>query len=103
MRRLRQRLGTHGRRLIGPRRWRRAESELRCHPLAVAATLPRSAVSLAKQRARRRFPPAEAAASLLAVGLVTGCAGGAVAQTAGAQAGNLITVSAPGTLKRRSI
>ena len=82
--------------MIGPRRWRRAESELRCHPLAVAATLPRAAGSLAKQRARRRFPAAEAAASLLAVGLVTGCAGGAVAQTAGAQAGNLITVSAAG-------
>src|ERR1019366_2538124 len=32
----------------------------------------------------------------LAVGLVTGCAGGAVAQTAGAQAGNLITISAAG-------
>jgi len=93
MRRLRQRPGPRGQYLT---RRRRLESERRAHPSAVAAILPRLAVSLAKQHARSRLPAARAAASLLAVGLAAGCAAGSAAQTVGAETGNVITVSAGG-------
>ena len=86
--------GTHGSgslRLIG--RWR-PDGERPRHSSAAAAARPRAAWLLAVRLAALRPRAAGAAVSLLAVGLLSGCAGNSAVPKAVATAGNVITVSA---------